>query len=226
MKQVTKVDRTVLWKIITIFSMLITIMAIAAYAFHQRTPIVESITSKKVFSRKDPAGPPSTESAQELQDFVNKHDRVMGIDVVRVNFTNNVRVTTFQASKEEAVNAVWGGEKGQTFPLFTENTIANGRVVSMINGQFVCSPTGESLSGRLFPTINEKSATTCTAAIPPGFGDFIGWVNIYLYEQPTFAQMQTLKNLAEKLTRDMYERDILKGKGNLKGTVNPTIVTP
>lgn len=220
MNKAPKVDHTTLWRLITIFALLVTIGSVGVFAFQQRTPIVESLTSKKVFLRNDAAGPPSAQSAKEIDEFLKSNERIISMDVVRVNFKMNVRQTTHQITKDAGIDRVWKTSKDVQFPLFTENAKSNARVVSMINGQFVCSPTAETLVGRMYPAIGDASTTTCTVAIPPGFGDFVGWINIYLTEQPTFNQMVSLKKISEKLARDVYERDILKGKSSLRGMSN------
>jgi hypothetical protein len=224
MKNERIVDRTELWKLATIIATLIGIIAVGVFAFQQRTPIIQSLTSKKIFLRNEDTAPPSSKSAEQLQEFMDKHDRIVAIDVVRVNFEKNERQTTWESTKMPEIESTWRVTEGVKFPMFTDNTVANGRIVSMINGQFVCTQTKETLSGRLHPIITQFSPTACTVPIPPGYGDFVGWINIYLNEQPTFAQLKTLEQLAEKVARDIYERDILKNSFKRQGMQNPSAV--
>jgi len=205
-------DYTNVWKLTTILATLVAVLAVAVYAFQQRTPIIEALTGHKLFMNpavsKNPY--PGKETGTELMKFVDTHDGVLGISVAKVDFELNTRITTWRYFKEPTVEKSWQTTQGKPLELFSGDTVSNARVVSLINGQFTCSPTNETTAGKVHPVMLNFSATTCSIAIPPGYGDFIGWINFYLTTTPTFNQLESLEKQATVISRTMYERDIMK----------------
>ena len=202
------VDRTNLWKVVTIISSLVGILAVGVFSFQQRTPIIEAITGHKL--RTVVAGKLSNETKKDLEDFVKSHSLVVGVNFAQANFQENTREYGYNYSKVDDINAAWKATLGIKSPLFTDNPALNARVVNMINGQIVCSPTKDTTPAVVHPVLIAYSKVTCSIAIPPGYGDFVGWLNIFLSDTPTFRQMESLERVAGELTRGIYERDVAK----------------
>ena len=213
-------DYTNTWKLVTILATLICLSALAVFAFQQRAPIVEALTGQKVFLSNLKSPIASEESQEELQKFVNAHSLVVGINIGRADFEYNTRESTYDFSKVPEINNAWKRSAGVSTVLFGDDIQNNERVVKLINGQFVCARTSEITTAKRHPALARYSKATCSVAIPPGYGDFVGWINIYLYESPTFSQMEALQSIAEDLARDIYERDILKRPRKNQGSAN------
>ena len=61
------VDHTSLWKVVTIISSLVGILAVGVFSFQQRTPIIEAITGYKL--RAAVPGRLSSETKKDLELF-------------------------------------------------------------------------------------------------------------------------------------------------------------
>lgn len=211
------VDHTNLWKLITIMASLLAVIALGIFGYQQRTPILESLVGHKLKSSIVPM--PSEITRNELEAFVKNHPTVVGVNIGKANFVENYREFTYFFFKNNDVNDSWETTPANQVPLFGDDTTANARIVALINGQFVCTNTEVTVAARLHTILNKYSKTTCSVAIPPGYGDFSGWINIFLTVEPTFQQMEALRKDAEALSKSMYERDIIHRTNNV-GSVN------
>jgi hypothetical protein len=205
------VDHTSTWKLLAIVSSLIAVIALGTFSFQKRQPIIQAITGNKLFMKPLKGfSEPSSGTKEELISFVNGNSLIVGVNITHADFAANTRQSLFHFTKVEEVNKVLDSSNEMAFPLFTDESYHNNRLVQLINGQFICAPTQGTISSITHPILNAHSKTICTVAVPPGFGDFVGWVNIFLQEEPTYSQMEKLRESAEKLARDIYERDVAR----------------
>jgi hypothetical protein len=207
-------DRLQFWKLITIVFTLISIVALGIFGFQQRQPIALQIVGKRVNLDSGRMPAPSDASISELQDFTEAGGNIMGINVIRVDFRMNTRNTTFRHFKEPAVTAAWEKflETQQVAPLFGSNEQTNQRLINLINGQFLCVNTTNTVAAQLIPEVASHSQTTCMAPIPPGYGDFVGFINVFLRKAPSVQEITELEESTRKLAIDIYERDVVKTK--------------
>lgn len=205
-------DRAATWKLVTIFATLIAIMAVSIYTFQHRNPIIEALVGHKIFMANPTtkAPYPGIETKKEIQKFADSRPEILGITVSKSDFELNTRTVTYHYFKQKDIQKSWEATDGVARELFGENTVQNARIVDLINGQFVCTPTADSLGAKFHPILLRYSKTMCSIAVPPGYGDFLGWINFYMVETPTFAELEVLEVKAAKISRDMYERDILQ----------------
>ena len=208
-------------KLATLLFMLIAIAAGSKYAWDHRKPLFTHFTGQKIVVDASRIPIPSPATKTQLTQFADSSPMIMGVNVIRVDFQQNTRATTFRYFKEPAVEEAWlaylATIKAPT-PLFGDEEGNNQRLVALINGQFSCVRTLDTTAGRVIPTINQHSLATCMAPIPPGYGDFVGFINIFLRSQPTGAEIQELNGLTNQIAKDFYERDIVKS--TQKFTIN------
>lgn len=201
------------WKMTTIILMLLSICIMAFYGWTFRTPLFEQVLGAKLPSDNSRVPYPSTTSKNAWHDFISQYTWVEGVNIIRVDFKQNIRATTHRDYKDAEMELSWKQwleENGATAALFTENEEANQRIINLINGQFTCVPIMQTAAGVLIPAVKDYVVTACSIPIPPGYGDFIGFVNIFLRVSPTLHQIKIIKEGAEKLSLEMYERDIVK----------------
>ena len=212
-------NRTAVWKIITILCCLISIGAVAFFGVDMKTPVVVPVVGHKIFMREIKLLHPSPDSIAEMKEFVDTHSAVTAVNLAAASFQQNVRSTAFYYSKIDEINKAWAADPtGQ--PLFTSDVFQNTRVMRLINGEFLCYRTKETAVGRLHPTLNKYSVVTCSVSIPPGYGDFIGWINIHVNEMPSAAQLNKMRTEARKMAYDIYMRDVLKKSQTHEGGSN------
>jgi hypothetical protein len=208
----TKKDNTRKWKIATIILAVVASISVATLGWQLRQPIIRQITGKKVNLDNARSPNPGKESQADLIKYVNSKNAIMGINIVKVDFKLNTRSTTFRYYKDEAVTQAWNDfiARNVQVDLFGKNELINQRIVNLINGQFSCAPVEETSAGMVIPTIREHATTVCLAPIPPGYGDFIGFINVFLRQPPSLADIKDVETETRKLSLDMYERDIVK----------------
>jgi len=201
------------WKLITIFFLLVSIGAVAFIGWQQRQPILQKLTTGKKINLDTSRGPNlSPASKTQLQQFADSKDWILGINVIKVDFKANTREATWLYFKEPAVDQAWADYRAKSLyaPLFGQSESNNQRLVNLINGQFQCIRTLDTQASISVPTINQYSLSTCLTPIPPGYGDFVGFFNIFLRRQPTGAEILELEKVAESISLDIYQRDIVK----------------
>ena len=201
-------------KLITIFFLLVSIAAVAYYGWQKRQNLLERIafTGKKINLDATRSPTPSPASITQLKQFADSKDWIEGINIIRVDFTTNTRATTFRYFKDAAIETAWAEfkEKNGAVPLFGSSESNNQRIVNLINGQFQCIRTLDTQAGTSIPIINQYSLATCLVPIPPGYGDFVGFMNVFLKRQPTGAEIIELEQSTAQISLDMYQRDIVK----------------
>lgn len=204
---------TTLLKAATILFLLIAIGAFAKYGWTHRKPIfTEMLTSNKINLDVGRVSTPSQATRTQLNQFADAYPWILGINLIKVDFRLNTRSTTYRYYKEDAVTEGWNEflSSGRVAPLFGNNEAGNQRLINLINGQFSCVKTLDTVAGQLIPVINQFSLATCMAPIPPGYGDFVGFINVFLREQPTGQQISLIEKMTTEMSKDIYERDIVK----------------
>lgn len=200
-------------KFATVVFLMITIVAFS-FAWRNRRALLQDYTTTRQKISVDASRVPNPSPATKMQltQFANSKNDIMGVNIIRVDFAQNTRSSTFRYYKEQAVSDEWNEflKSGRQSALFGDNESANQRLVALINGQFSCTRTIETEAGRFIPAVNQFSLATCMAPIPPGYGDFVGFINIFLRSQPTGSEIQELETITNQIARDMYERDVVK----------------
>lgn len=209
-----QLDQTKTWKLVTLFFILVALSALTYYGWNVPQAVVESFagSGKKINLESSRTPNPSPASKTQLNQFVDSKDWILGINVISVDFRQNTRSSTYRYFKEPAIEAEWVefDASKKVILLFGEDEAANQRLVNLINGQFVCIRTLDVPAEQIIKSLSQHSLATCLAPIPPGYGDFIGFINVFLRRQPTGAEILLLENVTRQISLDIYQRDIVK----------------
>lgn len=81
-------------------------------------------------------------------------------------------------------------------------------MVSMLNNEFRCVPIGETTIYKVVPDIEKRFSTICRLAVPPYFGEFLGYVMVGLSRPPSDYEFDALRIEINKISVDIYFRDI------------------
>jgi len=214
-----------LWKIITIVLAIVASATVLYYGWQLRQPLFERFTGLKVHAEASRIPNPSEETKKALMKYADTHDYVLGLNVVKVDFRLNTRDSTFHYFTEKDAEEGWQQfltQHGSVVPLFGQDESANQRMVNMMNGQFNCTKIGVTPAGKLIPGLTERATDLCLVPIPPGFGDFVGFITIYLKRSPSGIEVSQIEKDTEQLSLDFYNRDISKPHASsATGTSNP-----
>lgn len=143
---------------------------------------------------------------------LTKSDLVGSVSLVDVDLKKNRRITKFIHVTDPVVSEAIGKTLASQLPqaLFDYDAKNTAQMVAMLNNEFKCVPTVDTLNARLFPTLVPKYPTTCRIAVPPFFGEFAGYITVLLTREPTAMEYDGLKIEMNRIAIETYLRDITK----------------
>ena len=86
----------------------------------------------------------------------------------------------------------------------------DGQMVAMLNNEFRCVPSKDTVFIRFFPDFHKRFPYVCRIAVPPFFGEFAGFITVALNRQPNPAEYDSLKIEMNRVAIELYLRDISK----------------
>lgn len=196
-----------IWKLIIFISTVVSI-GLSFYFVNRETESIAPESKLAVGSARIPV--PSEETKAILTNYILSNSNIEGMNIGRVDFRLNERAATWFYHREPDLQQAWVEWGDKVAPLFTDDESMNQRLVSLINGQFGCVPIESSVAYMAVPLLRGHTTTICQAAIPPEFGDFVGWINVYLYQAPSMNEADKLESDLKIIAREFYERDVLK----------------
>lgn len=155
----------------------------------------------------------SIRSKNDLVTFMKKEEAVIGVGTVSISLATNRRTSTFFQSENAGFQAAW--EKNQSTrvrlpEVFSNKPYFNTRITKIINGNFECRKTADTLIATQYPA-HDFAPIVCSISVPPGFddsGDFVGYINFFLNGEPTDSEKARLAKEAVLLSSQIYRRDI------------------
>lgn len=163
----------------------------------------------------------TSETKIKITETVSKFPTMIaGIQVVNINFKKNTRTASYSFISEpllkQAIDDFQNSSIADT-PIFNDNQTNNRRVVSLINGKFICTPYSDTVAVKTYAKASSVVTHICSVSIPPHYGKFSGYLNIYIKHKPDGIEIEMLRQLATELSNQIYINDILHEKsGNEK----------
>lgn len=214
LESVTDFLKALSWIKIVQTLIFLTIIGFFYAVWENRVVVYNSI---KVGARYESSEPLILALGKESSEYIGgiaekSREMVAGIHIVSVDFKKNSRIITHSYITDDNLRISFKNfldNKIAPTPLFTENESNNQRVINLINGEFVCVPFQESLAGILFKG-STTVTTVCSISIPPYYGRFSGYMNVYLKKMPTDHDIITIRQIARDISLRIYETDINK----------------
>lgn len=192
------------------------VIVIGSWTFWENRSVIYN--SWKIGARVEVDRPPIIEISQSTKSYMDSaiarsNDLIVGIQITSVNFKRNIRSSAYMTSSDKELKD--GYEKyNQTrvtdVPLFTDNEISNQRIIHLINGDFVCYNYRDTPASRLYVLSPRNITTVCSISIPPYYGRFIGYMNLYLTRNPASEDMTVVRQFARDLSLRVFESDVDK----------------
>jgi len=155
----------------------------------------------------------SNDTRQYIDTAVNKSTLISGIQIVSVDFKKNSRMTSYFSTDSddllESYNTFLKNKISPT-PLFTSNESQNQRVIELINGEFSCKDVKETIAASLLQDLDKSTKVICSISVPPYYGRFSGYLNMYLSRVPSSVEIVTMKQISRDVSLRIYEIDIDK----------------
>ncbi len=162
----------------------------------------------------------STTKAQFNLALEKSKDLVAGLQIISVNFKRNNRSTSYFAFNDRDLKLAYehfAETRIAETPLFTDSVINNQRIINLINGDFVCYDYKDTPAFKLYAQSLKNVTTVCSISIPPYYGRFTGYLNIYLTRKPENEEFVLVKQLARDMALRVYETDIDRSSKGYKG---------
>lgn len=203
------------WNKIIQTTVLLLILGIAWGFWENRTTIYNSL---KVTVRMESQDPLilnlSAGTLFSLDDTTTKMKNLIGgIQVVNVDFKKNNRSTAYFSFSDinlKTSYANFQASKISETPLFTDNEINNQRIIDLINGEFICNDFKDTYTIKAFPRAGDTITTICSISIPPYYGRFSGYMNLYLVKKPTSDEISVIRQISRDISLKIYETDVDK----------------
>lgn len=138
---------------------------------------------------------------------------VAGIQIVNVDFKKNIRSNSYFVFNDENLRKLYEDYQERKLtdaPLFTDKESSNQKIIDLLNGEFVCNDFRDTLMYAFISGIGNTVTTVCSISIPPYYGRFSGYLNIYLTRKISGDDVAYVRQLVREISLRIYKTDIDK----------------
>lgn len=199
------------WIKLTQLVVLVCIAGAVFGVYLAREPISDALSQTKISNNAPSTAKLSKKTGDRLSAVVDRYENVIALQVVIVDFQKNTRRIVYTYSDDKNLNELYNaaGQAGDSIiPLFNTDPSNNQRLVELINGEFICTPFTETTGYKILPSAGKYIATSCSAGIPPYYGQFIGAVTVYLKHAPKPEELDQLRILVKSMSSMIYEQEL------------------
>lgn len=218
---ITKIVRTISLSKVAMWS-IAAILGIIFYTVYENRTILLALVSDPVQTNQVGLSyEVGTETQRIIKERVSSDARIAGVEVFSTDLRLNEARSLYFYGPHSALNAVdeTARQSGNArLPIFTGSEESNVEMIKMINGQFSCVKYANSIQGRLYPETKKGIDTICRASVPSYYGYFSGYISVMLTTDPGSEYKSQLKLMIEKLSTDVYFRDVLTTQRQEKST--------
>jgi hypothetical protein len=153
----------------------------------------------------------SAQMQDQIKYLVAKNSLIKSISVLTANIHLNRRTIVYRFSEDMVANETFNkmtAERGMSQPIFNEDDANNKQMVSLINGEFACTPFKDSINMKLVPSLAAASPMICRVSLPPYYGDFAGYLSIVLVKVPTPSEEKELEQIVKQLASELFFKDV------------------
>jgi hypothetical protein len=210
----TNLLKVLTWGKIIQATVFLLIVGISYGLWDNRTVVYNSL---KVGARVESSGPVVIDLGQSTQEYIDATTKkassfIAGIEILSVDFKKNTRSTAYFSIVSDDLKkmyAEYAQYRVAPVPLFTSNELRNQKVIDLINGDFSCS-TVDGTSITILSNVEKVVKNVCSISIPPYYGRFSGYMNVYLLRIPTEEDISVIRQMSRDISLRIYEIDINK----------------
>lgn len=152
-------------------------------------------------------------SSKELVNIVKSSSVIKLILVTQVDLRKNRSTTKFwHLSDPDSSTIKQKADSMLPMAAFDYDQKNTQQLVAVLNNEFVCSKTEDTIFNRNFPELTKRMPYICRVAIPPFYGRFVGMLTFGLYTEPSKDQLDALKIEASRISIQIYLRDVMHHK--------------
>lgn len=163
----------------------------------------------------------SPASKTAVEKFMSTNPAVAFLSIVRFDTPRNMRIPIHRAFNDREVerlvtNYEKDGITGQMAIFQKDNVAHNNQMISIINGEYSCTPFDSGSLAALMPSLKGTIKTSCRAPIPPGWAQgAAGYIVIHLKSEVPAVQLENIKLSALALSLYIFNTDV-KGARQVK----------
>lgn len=184
---------------------------VAVLLYENRNLVLEAVIQAVTTERKIIERDVSKESKVQIIKMVRNSDLLNFILVTQIDLQKNRRHPRFwylESAQEEKIRNKAALLVPQ--PVFNEDGQNTQQILSVLNTEFVCVPTKDTIFYKLFPEIEPEMPLICRMSIPPIYGHVNGILTFGLTRKPNQTEMISLRQMASEISNQIYMRDIIK----------------
>lgn len=155
------------------------------------------------------------ETKQQMLKFVSNDPNVNLLMITEMDLQKNRRLPRFwhiETSPTTSKQFLLKIEKLLPQPVFDYDAKNTAQLVSVLNNEFVCSRSSDTIFQRVFPFITKEVPIICRLAVPPFYGRFVGIITVGLSTYPTKTELDALRLEIARYAVEVYLRDVIKKK--------------
>ena len=137
----------------------------------------------------------SPDVKRSIEDFNQRLDFVVGVQIVTLNFTRNIRVYTYANIDSLLIQEAFDSyilRRITDTPIFDSDKSNNDRMIKILSGEFICVPYNMSTAYKYVPELNSYIGNVCAISIPPYNNEITGIITVYLRTIPTEEEKKTI----------------------------------
>lgn len=152
------------------------------------------------------------ESKSQLTSLVANNGIVGMVVITDVDLRKNRRSTKFFYIEDPVFRLNASAQISKLLPtaIFDFDAKNTEQMVAMLNNEFKCVPTADTINARFFSEHVKDYPVTCRIAVPPFFGELAGYMTVLLRKGPSEQEYDSLKLELNRLAIEIYLRDIVK----------------
>lgn len=156
----------------------------------------------------------SNRSMEETKLALSKlaHTGAISVQVINVDFKKNTRTQAFFISSndklKQSVDNYLVMVGGTGTPVFNSDEVNNKRIIDLLNGNFICTPYADTIGPVLYQGTSGIVEYVCSIPIPPFYGKFTGYINVYLTKAPSEANVAAIRQSLSELSIIIYEESL------------------
>ena len=195
------------WKKIFQIFLLFLVLGIGFAAYENTESLTNFFNTKKISEQNVIRLSRST--VTQLDKLISDSGTIMGMHIATVDFRNNTRTVVYGKFNHPDLDKIHLAYQERDIdvkiPLFNDDAMNNNRIVSLINGEFVCYTFKDSIAFKLAPDALSYVTSTCSLSIPPFYGKFSGIVTVYINKDLSPVELGQMRSFLQRISIIVYE---------------------
>lgn len=197
------------WRRVALLTLLGAVMVGMLMVFESRTTIFNKLFGAIAVEEIDRPWDISSQSKDELVKLTS-NSLIGGVMLTEVDLKKNMRIIKYWQVRDADFRLKIANMMNTLLPVafFDTDRKNNEQMVAVLNNQFLCTPTIDTVFARFVPDMDKQYPYVCRLAVPPFTGEFAGLLTITLTRTPSQSEVDSLKIEITRVAVEMYLRDI------------------